>query len=405
MKVLFTFGGLPHYYNLVLNKLNRINNIEIVVVVPAADSNTIGEGVYQTNKDAEFKIIHLREFKSWYGKVFFQNLNKLILNEKPEIIVTGWPYSIGFLLNLKIKAVVKKLNVKIILKEIPFGVPKYDEAEQYYFEGLLKDEDLKSIKYKKNLIGKLNIKLITFIRKKIFNLADAHVNYIEKAYEILPSYGVPKEKIFITYNSPDTEKLLSIKDEINNESTILPENPYRIIHVGRLVKWKKVDLLINAFSKIKEKFPDAELLIIGTGPEKSNLEKLTGELGLEANVKFIGGVYDSKILGKYLAVSSIYVLAGMGGLSINEAMSFGKPIVCSICDGTEKHLVFDDFNGKYFEEDNEDDLVKKIIELFENPQEIKTMGQNSVKIIREKINIDIVVSGYLKAFNYVTGKS
>ena len=50
MKVLFTFGGLPHYYNYVLSRLNNISGLEIVVIVPEAKSETIGKGVYQTTR-------------------------------------------------------------------------------------------------------------------------------------------------------------------------------------------------------------------------------------------------------------------------------------------------------------------------------------------------------------------
>jgi len=92
----------------------------------------------------------------------------------------------------------------------------------------------------------------------------------------------------------------------------------------------------------------------------------------------------------------------MGGLSINEAMIYGKPVVCSVADGTEKKLVRDNFNGKYFEKGNLEDLVEKLDFLLSNPKIIEDMGKNSEKIIREEINIHTVIKGYIRAFNYVT---
>lgn len=102
--------------------------------------------------------------------------------------------------------------------------------------------------------------------------------------------------------------------------------------------------------------------------------------------------------------SSIYVLAGMGGLSINEAMAFGKPIICSVCDGTEKKLVREGFNGYYFKNGNKQDLADKIKLLVSNPNEIKRMGKNSENIIKNEINIETVIKGYIKAFEYVSNK-
>jgi glycosyltransferase involved in cell wall biosynthesis len=174
-----------------------------------------------------------------------------------------------------------------------------------------------------------------------------------------------------------------------------------MIHLSRLVKWKKVDLLINAFAEIKKEYKDAELLIIGEGAEKENLIKQTKDLCLETSVKFLGAIYDIEILGKYIMSSTVYVLAGMGGLSINDAMIFGLPIICSVCDGTEKKLVRDGYNGLFFKEDDLHDLVSKIKYIFDNPNEAKQMGLNSVKIIEKEVNIHIVINRYLDAFRYV----
>ena len=185
---------------------------------------------------------------------------------------------------------------------------------------------------------------------------DAHVNYIDKAYDIFESYDVPKDKIFITYNSPDTDLYFSVKKKIENEPAILPVNRFRIIHLSRLVEWKRVDMLINAVANLKKEFPAMELLIIGNGPEKDKLMEQAVNLQVSESVKFIGGVYDPELLGKYLMSSSIYTLAGMGGLSINDAMIFGLPVICSVCDGTEKYLVKEGYNGLYFEKGNQKDI-------------------------------------------------
>ncbi len=405
MKVLFTFGGLPHYYNAILNKLNNEQNIDVHVVVPKTNFNTIGKGVYQTHEGINFKLHILEEYKPYYGKSFFKDFGKLIKREKPDIIITIWPYILGFVFYPHLLLTLKYLGIKLILKEIPFQVPKYNEAKKYYRSGKLLDENLVDQLHGTSSIGFFKYDFLTFIRKIYYNMTDAHVNYVEDAYDILGSYGVKKNKIFLIYNSPNTNELLKIKNEINSLPSILPKNNFRLIHVGRLVKWKKVDLLINAFSKIKKQIPQAELIIIGNGPEEVNLKEQVNKFQLVDSIKFIGGIYDSKMLGQYLSASSIYVLAGMGGLSINEAMCFDKPIICSVCDGTEKKLVKENFNGKFFEENNSTDLADKIVQLFSNQLLLKQMGKNSGKIISEEINVQTVINGYLKAFDYVINKA
>jgi len=182
---------------------------------------------------------------------------------------------------------------------------------------------------------------------------------------------------------------------------ILPANPHRVIHVGRLVKWKRVDMLIQSVKDLKRFFPDIELVVVGFGPEEENLKKLAEKLGVTGNVKFVGGVYDALTLGKYLHVSSIYMLGGMGGLSINDAMCFAKPVICSVADGTERRLVREGYNGFYFENGNQESLNLKMKTLLQDPEKISNFGANSLRIIKEEINIHSVLKEYMVAFNYV----
>jgi len=405
MKVLFTFGGLPHYSNYILSRLNNINNLEIVVVVPETNTNTIGDGVKQTNEGINFKIIYLPEQKAFYGNYRFKGLRNILKKEKPDILVTIWPYILDFVVNFRLKNSLKKYNIKLILKEIPFHVPKFNETFKYYKskEALCLNEELEQ---NEKIDYKFYIKyfILKYIRKYYYTrLVKATVNYIDSAKEILSSYGLDRDKIFITTNSPDTDLIFAAAKKIKKSKSILPSNKYRIIHIGRLVKWKKTHQIIEAVKLLITDFPDIELLIIGRGKEESNLKSKAENLGVEKNIKFVGAIYDNETLGRYLISSSIYILAGMGGLSINQAMAFGKPVICSTADGTEKRLVKDGYNGFYFKDDDVEDLANKIRYLFNKPELIEQMGKNSLKIIKEDVNVHRVIFEYVNAFNYVTG--
>ena len=401
MKVLFMFGGLPHYYNYVLSKLNNVKNLEIIVVVPGSSGKTFGEGVYQDNEGINFKVYKLEEYKTFYQKYFLKDFIRIIENEKPEIIVTIWPYVLAFIFKFGLWRKIRRENIKLIYKQIPFRLPRFKGGISFN----VKPEYDENLKADKSIFFKLNIFFITILRMIIFKMVDAHVNYTEDAYRILGSYGVKNEKIFITYNSPNTDSLLEAKEKADSLEPILPYNNYRLIHIGRLVKWKRVDLLIKAVNELKKKYKEIELVIIGKGPEENTLKELTGNLNLTDNVKFIGAIYDPVTLGRYFKVSSAYVLAGMGGLSINEAMVFEKPIVCSVCDGTEKKLVRDGYNGKFFNEGNLNDLVEKTDFILSDQVNLKQMGINSREIIKNEVNINTVIKGYIKAFNYVTNNN
>jgi len=91
----------------------------------------------------------------------------------------------------------------------------------------------------------------------------------------------------------------------------------------------------------------------------------------------------------------------MGGLSINDAMCFAKPVVCSVADGTERRLVREGYNGYYFDNGNQPSLNDALHRLLTDPEKVATFGQNSLKIIEEEINIHSVIREYEEAFFFV----
>ncbi len=389
MKLLFLFGAIPHYLEPVLSRLNK--HIEVYVCVPEIKSQTIGQGVKVEKKKFDFNVIYLREFTTYYKKPFLEGIEKVLDDVQPNILVMGWPYILSIVFYPKLFFKLRKLNIKIAFRDIPFQVPKFFDAINPFKSRVMINENGDKIK-----VNKLNDIFLAFLRLIFANLADLHLYYASVGFEIYNSYFVKSEKMHLLSNSPDTDKLLKVYNELKN--SVYPENN-TIIHVGRLVKWKKVDLLLKAVKIIKERIPNVKLKVIGDGPEKQNLQKLVDDFELKNNVDFLGAIYEPKVLGKEFLSSEIYVIAGMGGLSINEAMCFAKPIICSVCDGTEKDLVFENFNGLYFQEDNYLDLAEKIIFLLQNKEMLNNFGQNSLKIIEEKININILVENYLKAFH------
>ena len=395
MKILLLLNGLTPYFNSVLNKINKYENFEIVVVAPEKNSSNIGKSVYLTNQGIEFKVHFSIEFKRFYGKVFFENFWDVVKRERPEIIVFIWPYILELVFNPLLLIKLKRKKIKIAFKEIPFQLQLFSDAIRFKKFSVL-DENLTSPM--DSVFYRINNFFLALIRKYYYSFIEMNLHYIENGYEILKSYNVPKEKIYITYNSPDTDKLFNAYKITLNEPPILPKNSHRLIHVGRLVRWKRVDLIIKAVSILSKEFDDIELIVIGDGPELTNLKKLTNELQLESRINFIGSLYDNIILGKYFHCSAVYVLGGMGGLSINEAMAFAKPVICSVCDGTEKSLVRDGFNGYYFENGSVESLAEKIKLLLSDEQKVQQFGNNSLQIIKDKINVNTVVSNYAKAF-------
>lgn len=108
--------------------------------------------------------------------------------------------------------------------------------------------------------------------------------------------------------------------------------PPRATYVGRLERYKRVDLLLRAGALLVDRVPNLELLVIGKGPDRERLEKIARELGLEGRTRFTGFVADRE-RDALLAGSRVCAFPSEKegwGLTVIEANALGTPVVA--CD-------------------------------------------------------------------------
>jgi glycosyltransferase involved in cell wall biosynthesis len=111
----------------------------------------------------------------------------------------------------------------------------------------------------------------------------------------------------------------------------------RAIFVGRLVRQKGLDILLNAVAMLRHNRQCLEIMIVGDGPLRAELEVLKDTLGLSETVHFAGAVPPEKI-PELLSYANIFVLPsrheGMPGVVL-EAIAQGLPAIVTRCGGAE----------------------------------------------------------------------
>ncbi len=398
MKVLITDVALTPYAHAYYKKL-ALRGCDIILLLPE-DGKDVGKNVKEyKGVECPYKVSYSPVKRMWYGKRSLASLKKYLIKERPNVLVLVWPYYLNLYFDRTIFHVMAKNKTRLVIREIPFQVPPFGEMD-YFIQHPVYDEDMNLLSA--GFLFKIRAWLMMYIRRFIYQKTDAYIGYYSQAKEILRSYGL-RETAFFYGNTTDTDSLFSIQKQLINMPSRLKKKQ-RILHIGRLVKWKKVDLLILAFNLIAKKHQDCELVIVGEGPEKKRLIKMAADLGISDKILFTGAVYDLIKLGQYMRESSLYVLAGMGGLSINDAMCFSLPIVCSVCDGTERDLLLDGENGYFFREDDVDDLVQKIDLILSDPSKAVEMGRKSLQIIRENANLNSFTNMYIEALYHAIGR-
>ncbi|MEQ9544774.1 MAG: glycosyltransferase [Marinobacter sp.] len=146
--------------------------------------------------------------------------------------------------------------------------------------------------------------------------------------------GVPLEKQVVIANGTDIPSLGGSKD-FKDKAT--PK--VRLISVSNLVRLKGIDCNIKALSIMAKRNPelDFEYLVIGDGPERENLERLSKELGLENRVNFMGRIGYNETMDEVFA-SDIFTLPSWGeafGIVYLEAMARAKPVIGCYENGAE----------------------------------------------------------------------
>jgi len=110
-----------------------------------------------------------------------------------------------------------------------------------------------------------------------------------------------------------------------------PEPPFRILTVGRLLYWKGQELALRAFARFREEFPQSEFWIIGEGPDRSRLERLSRSLDLGTGaVSFLGRMSRAQVFER-TALCHVMLFPSLhdsGGWVCLEAMAARRPVVC-----------------------------------------------------------------------------
>ena len=149
-----------------------------------------------------------------------------------------------------------------------------------------------------------------------------------------------------------------------------------VICVGKISYQKGQDILLKAWEKVYQKFPDWQLHLYG----KENLEFLDTQ-NLENNVSFFPP--EKNIRQKYIE-SSVYVMSSRFegfGMVLTEAMECGVPCVSFDCPSGPADIIKDGEDGFLVEKENTEELAEKLITLIENQDLRKQMG------IRAKENV------------------
>jgi glycosyltransferase involved in cell wall biosynthesis len=218
---------------------------------------------------------------------------------------------------------------------------------------------------------------------------DVLLTYSRRGADEYAALGFPPDRIFVAPNAAaprPVHPMPSRPEGFNGRPGIL--------FVGRLQARKRVDLLLSACAALPKEL-QPHLVIVGDGPERPALEALAKEIYPAS--EFAGARHGAE-LAPYFSSADLFVLPGTGGLAVQEAMSYGLPVVMGQGDGTNDDLVRP-ANGWQIVSDNLEALSRALQEALSDAGRLRAMGAESYRIVAEEINPEKMVGAFIEALN------
>jgi glycosyltransferase involved in cell wall biosynthesis len=197
-----------------------------------------------------------------------------------------------------------------------------------------------------------------WIQKRPWDAFITRTNFMKSK---LTKLGINENKIYVVPDGVELESIPQIKEKFSKPT---------ICYIGRLVQYKNVDVLLKAIQIVKRTIPDIQCKIIGAGPLRDNLEKLTYQLGIKENVEFMGNVMFHEEVFEILKKSHIFCLPSITegfGIVILESMACGVPYICSNIP-TLIEVTQNGKGGMLFKQGDENDLAEKIKYLLKDKE-------------------------------------
>lgn len=303
---------------------NRGYHVTIVCLNQAKPAYYLEEGIKVISLIEMERSQHIY-YRIWYGGIIFIKLLKLLIREKPSCVVsfmTSANLWVGLTCNIS---------------KIPYLVS----------ERITPDYTVNQFNY-----------YLRWLSASLYSKSKAIV---------VPSkgmiYGFRKNRSF--------RRLSNFKVINNPVSVFIPARSERvyprkfILSVGRLDHQKGFDLLIDAFAKLA--ISDVDLLIVGEGDERKNLESQINRLNLKEQVKLVG--YRNN-LQDYYKQAELFVLSSRNEGYPNvlvEAMSFGCACVANDCEYGPSDVIKHEENGLLVEVNNTTHLSETIKRVINDP--------------------------------------
>jgi glycosyltransferase involved in cell wall biosynthesis len=223
-------------------------------------------------------------------------------------------------------------------------------------------------------------------RTRFLRALDGMVAYSARGAAEYQALGFPADRVFVARNAT-----------ASRPAQPPPQRPLQwpgkpvVLFVGRLQARKRIDALLRACAALPPE-QQPEVVIVGDGPARPDFERAAQE---HYPAAFTGALFGDALAEQFLR-SDLFVLPGTGGLAVQQAMSFGLPVIVAQGDGTQGDLVRAE-NGWNIPPDDDAALLAALREALSDPARLRRMGGESYRVVAEEANVEAMADVFVQA--------
>lgn len=358
-------SGIYGAENVLINLLPSLRNLGIEVILGCLSAfDSVGSEISQILKQWEIPTVFIND-KNKFSLRVLKAIHSTIKLYNPDILhVHGYKATVlgGLIANMI---------------RIPFILTYHGEA-----------------KIRTELSTYIKIENI-FVRKALRIIAVS-----KRIMEELIIRGVPESNISVIHNG--------IKDPFitHLENISIKKNGLFSTHlltVGRLIKIKRIDLIIDAIGILKKEFPQIGLTITGNGPLENELKEYVTKAGLNSSVIFLGYVPDPTSTYNSADIFVISSASEGSPIALIEAMAASLPIIATSV-GAIPEMLINRKNAIIIPKNDLKALVDSLRHLIVCPNLSKALGDAARQSFLRNYTADVMAKSYFETYkNIING--
>lgn len=224
--------------------------------------------------------------------------------------------------------------------------------------------------------------------------------------------GVPEEKIVVVYNWVDQNAVANVERENNKlfDKYNLDRLKFYIEYSGNIGLSQNMDMLLEVMEDLQDNYPDINLVLVGEGAYKVQVEKIVADKQLKNVVMLPFQPYeDISHVFSLGDVGLVISKPGTGAASVPSKtwsiMSASRPVLANFDENELKDILAGNECGIFTKAGDKDAFKQSIITLYENRELCKQYGKNGRKFVMDNLTREVGTQKYVDVIKSVVAES